>query len=203
MAQNYEQGAGCIQPLQTLCVWRDFGYPVPLAQKLVADAGIRLLRTIKAEVPHLPLLLLSSESENRRLAENLQVQFVDKNSPRLAAEIHDFFLGYLGFGDFVFRLPDNTEIGRASSFSELEKILADIPDEPIYYQAGRNRFSNWFMARSEIALASVIAKIPASDFTDISALRQFLIKCIHVLRKNRQKGVVAQFSPAKFDPAII
>ncbi len=202
VAQNYEQALAAYNRFKPYVFGVISDTRFPMARKTVADAGVRLLRKIKDEVPHLPLLLLSSESENRQLAETLEVQFVDKNSPRLAAEIHDFFLDYLGFGDFVFRLPDCTEIGRASSFRELEKILPDIPDEPIYYQAGRNRFSNWFMARSEIALASVMAKIPASEFSDISALRQFLINSIHSLRKNRQKGVVAQFSPTKFDPVI-
>ncbi len=202
VAQNYEQALAVYNRFKPYVFGVISDTRFPMARRTVADAGVRLLRKIKDEVPHMPLLLLSSESENRQLAEAIQVQFVDKNSPRLTSEIHDFFRDQLGFGDFVFRLPDNTEIGRASSFSELEKILPDIPDEPIYYQAGRNRFSNWFMARSEIALASVIARIPASDFSDIAALRQFLIDSIHNLRKNRQKGVVAQFSPTKFDPAI-
>lgn len=202
VAQNYEQALDIFNRFKPYVFGVISDTRFPMDQRTVADAGARLLKKIKDEVPHLPLLLLSSESENRQLAEAIQVQFVDKNSPRLASEIHDFFRDHLGFGDFVFRRPDNTEIGRASSFSELEKILPDIPDEPLYYQAERNRFSNWFMARSEIALASVIAKIPVSDFSDISALRQFLVNSIHSLRKNRQKGVVAQFSQAEFDPAI-
>ncbi|MCP3952088.1 MAG: phosphoenolpyruvate synthase/pyruvate phosphate dikinase, partial [Desulfobacterales bacterium] len=202
VAENYEQALSLFNRFQPFVFGVISDTRFPMDNQVVADAGARLLEKIKARVPHLPMLLLSSESENRQLAENLQIQFVDKNSPRLAAEVQNFFLDYLGFGDFVFRLPDKTEIGRAGSFKELEKILPEIPDEPIYYQAMRHRFSNWFMARSEIALASVIARIPASDFHDISALRQFLINSIHVLRKNRQKGVVVQFSPAEFDPAI-
>ncbi len=202
VAENYEQALDLFNRFQPFVFGVMSDTRFPMDHQVVADAGARLLAKIKAQVPHLPLLLLSSESENRQLAENLQIQFVDKNSPRLAAEVHGFFLDFLGFGDFVFRLADQTEIGRAGSFRELEKILPEIPAEPLYYQAARNRFSNWFMARSEIALASVIARIPASDFTDISALRQFLINSIHSLRKNRQKGVVVQFSPAEFDPAI-
>ncbi len=202
VAQNYEQALAIYKRYKPYVFGVMSDTRFPMDGKIVADAGARLLKKIKQEVPHLPLLLLSSESENRWRADAMQVKFVDKNAPRLTAEIQDFFLDSLGFGDFVFRLPDHSEIGRAASFSELEKILPDIPDEPIYYQAGRNRFSNWFMARSEIALASVIAKIPASGFSDISALRQFLINSIHSLRKNRQKGVVVQFSPSGFDPVI-
>jgi len=202
VAQNYEQAMDIYERFKPYVFGVMSDTRFPKDGQVVADAGAQLLSKFKEEIPHLPLLLLSSESENRQLAESLQLQFVDKNSPRLASELHDFFLEVLGFGDFVFRRPDRTEIGRAASFRELQQILPEIPDEPIYYQAARNRFSNWFMARSEIALASVIAKIPASEFSDVDALRAFLIKSIQVLRKNRQKGVVAQFSKAEFDPAV-
>jgi len=178
VAQNYEQALDIYERFKPYVFGVMSDTRFPKDGRVVADAGAQLLSKFKEEIPHLPLLLLSSESENRHLAESLQLQFVDKNSPRLASELHDFFLEFLGFGDFVFRRPDQTEIGRASNFRELQQILPEIPDEPIYYQAARNRFSNWFMARSEIALASVIAKIPASGFSDVDALRAFLISSV-------------------------
>jgi len=175
----------------------------PKCGVVTADAGIQLLQLIKQDIPHLPLLLMSSETENRRHAERLQIRFTDKNSPRLAEEFRDFFLRSLGFGDFVFRTPDGTELGRASTFRELEELLPRIPEEPIYYEACRNRFSNWFMARSEIALASYMGRIPATDFSDAAGIREFLVKSIRILRKNRQKGVVLQFNPQSYDPEIV
>jgi len=142
VAENYEQALSIFDRFKPFVFGVMSDTRFPMDDQVTADAGARLLAKIKAEVPHLPLLLLSSESENRQLAEDLQLQFVDKNSPRLTAEIHDFFLNSLGFGDFVFKTPDQTEIGRAGNFRELEKILPEIPDEPLYYQAARNRFSN-------------------------------------------------------------
>ena len=174
----------------------------PKCGKVEPDAGIVLLTQIKKEIPHLPLLLISSEPENRVRAESLQVQFVDKNAPRLAREIRSFFLDFLGFGDFVFRTQNGHELGRAASFRELEKLLPNIADEPIYYHACRNRFANWFMARSEIALASILGQVQVSDFDAVGDLRRFLVASIHTLRKNRQKGVVAQFSARDFDPVV-
>jgi hypothetical protein len=175
----------------------------PKCGVVTADAGVQLLEYIKEDIPHLPLLLMSSETENRQHAERLQIRFADKNSPRLAEEFRDFFLTSLGFGDFVFRTVGGTELGRASTFRELEELLPHIPEEPIYYEACRNRFSNWFMARSEIALASHMSRIPASDFSDAAGIREFLVKSIRILRKNRQKGVVVQFNPRSYDPEIV
>ncbi len=174
----------------------------PKAGTLDAEAGLEFLARIKEEIPHLPLLLMSNETENRGKAESAGLWFMDKNSPELAEELRSFFTQFLGFGDFVFHSPDGEEIGRASNFRELEELLPSIPDEPIFYEASRNRFSNWFMARSEITLASILNRISVNDFATMTALRAFLIKSIHVLRQTRQKGVVVQFSPRTFDPRV-
>jgi hypothetical protein len=167
--------------------------------KMVADAGIRLLAQIRKEIPDLPLLLLSSEPKNRKEAEKIPAVFLDKNSPNLLSEIHDFFMAHLGFGDFIFRMADGTEIDRASSLRELEVKISQIPDESLWYHAKRNHFSNWIMSRSEIALASEFREVHASEFLDVDHMREYIISNIHTLRKWRQKGVVAQFKSDHFD----
>jgi CheY-like chemotaxis protein len=203
VAENFEQAAAMYAKFKPYVFGVISDTRFPKCGRIVADAGLVFLSQIKKEVPHLPLLLTSAEPDNRRRAEAIGVQFVDKNSPRLGHEIRSFFLDYLGFGDFVFRTRDGAEAGRAANFRELEALLPSIPDEPIYYHACRNRFSNWFMARSEITLATLLGRIPASDFSDVDALRQFLIQSIHALRRNRQKGVVARFSAKSFDPHVV
>jgi hypothetical protein len=167
-----------------------------------ADAGLRFLQRIKQDIPDLPMLLISNEPENRAAAEKIPVQFLDKNSSHLFDELHAFFLDYLGFGEFVFRRPDGTEVARAANLRELERILPTIPDEPLCYHASRNRFSNWIMARSEIVMASHLRRVKVSDFADTGALRRYLIDAVHGLRKWRQKGVVVQYDAKTFDCRI-
>ena len=202
VAENFEQAMAMYAKFKPFVFGVVSDTRFPKCGRMAADAGIELLARIKNEIPHLPLLLISSEPENQERAASLQVQFVDKNSPRLSREIRSFFLDFLGFGDFVFRSRDGRELGRAASFREMETILPKISDEPLYYQACRNRFANWFMARSEINLASMLGQLSVSDFDDVSALRRFLVESVHALRKNRQRGVVAQFSAREFDPAV-
>ncbi|MFH1981468.1 MAG: PEP/pyruvate-binding domain-containing protein [Pseudomonadota bacterium] len=203
VADTYEQAMAIYQKFKPYVFGIMSDTRFPHCGRVAADAGIHLLRAVKTDIAHMPMLLMSSEPENRAAADALNVRFVDKNSPRLAEEIRGFFLDYLGFGDFVFRSADGVEIGRAASFSELEALLPRIPDEPIFYHACRNRFSNWFMARSEIALASFMSRLTVEDFDDVAALRRFLIRSIRVLRKNRQKGVVAQFNPRTYDADVV
>jgi hypothetical protein len=162
-----------------------------------------LLSKIREEIRDIPLLLMSSEPKNREMAAEIPAVFLDKNSPHLLSEIHDFFLSHLGFGDFVFRMPDGKEIDRASDLRALETKLSQIPDESLCHHADRNHFSNWIMARSEIALASKFRAVQASEFCNAGEMRQYIISNIRALRKLRQKGAVARFKAGNFDPYIM
>jgi len=145
---------------------------------------------------------MSSESGNREKAAKIPAVFLDKNSPNLLSEIHDFFLNHLGFGQFVFRMPDGTEVDRASNLRELEEKVSRLPEESLWFHARRNHFSNWLMARSEIGLASVFRSVQASEFSRAEDMRRYIVSSLHGLRRWRQKGVVAQFNTAYFDPDV-
>ncbi|MEJ2640699.1 MAG: PEP/pyruvate-binding domain-containing protein [Desulfosarcinaceae bacterium] len=174
----------------------------PRAGKMVETAGYELLREVKARIPDLPLLLLSTEPRNRQRAARIPAEFIDKNDPKLFNKLHDYFMDFLGFGDFVFRTAEGGEVGRAANLKALEKILPRIPDEPLCYHASRNRFSNWIMARGEITLASMLRRVQVSDFQSVNEMRHFIITSIHSLRRWRQKGVVADFASQYYDPEI-
>ena len=189
--------------------YRDFTFGVmsdarfPRNGKMDDEAGYRLLRRIREEIPDLPLLMLSSEPKNQARADSVPAAFLDKNSPNLLGELHDFFLAHLGFGDFVFRLPDESEVDRASSLRELEKKLPSVPDASLWYHAERNHFSNWIMGRSEIVLASWFREVQASEFETADELRDFLISNINALRRWRQRGVVTVYRRETFDADVM
>jgi CheY-like chemotaxis protein len=161
--------------------------------------GLKLLRRVRRDSPDLPLLLLSAETANREAAGKIPAVFLDKNDGELAARLHGFFLEHLGFGDFVFRYPGGRNLGRARNLFAFEKLLAKIPDESLLYHASRNHFSNWIMARSEVAVASKMRQTRVADFADVAALRRYLLACIRSLRRQRQRGVVVSFSEHDFD----
>ncbi len=76
-----------------------------------------------------------------------------------------------GFGDFVFRMRDGSEVGRAHSLKTLEEQLQVVPDESILLHAERNHFSNWLKARTEFWLAHRLRPRKISDFDSIDDLR--------------------------------
>jgi len=171
----------------------------PREAQLDADAGIALLSRIKQERFDIPLLLTSSEPSNREKAAKIPASFIDKNSPTLITEVQSFFVKKLGFGDFVFYMPDGQEIGRASNFREFEKILSNIPDESINLHWQKNDFSRWLFARSEIRLAIKWRPLTADDFgRQMEIMKKYLIETLRVRRQLRQKGVVVSFDADDF-----
>jgi CheY-like chemotaxis protein len=200
VAQNYEEAVDLHQKYKPylLSVFSDVR--CPKNGKMDDDAGFKLLSMIRKDSPDLPLLNFSSEESNRNRAQKIPAVFLNKNSPTLHSEIRGFFMQYLGFGEFVFRLPDNTEIGRASNLRKMEKILPNIPDESVYYHATRNHCSSWLMARSEIMLASKLKPVKISDFESIGEAKQYLVSLIRERRMGRQKGIITEFDSKRFDP---
>jgi len=166
-------------------------------------AGIDFLKFIRSEVHDLSLLMVSTEEQNRELALRIPSVFIDKNSPLIKDEVHQFFLNHLGFGDFVFRMPDESPIGYASNLSEFEKQLRIIPEKSLRYHTVRNHFSNWVMARAEVILARRLHKDYIVDFDDLKDIRDDLVYKVHSLRKLRQQGVVVGFDAEDYDPDIM
>ena len=203
VAENYEEA------MQFYHSYKKFVFGVisdtrfPSNNSLKDTAGIELLSHIRKEIPDMPLLLISSESSNLKKAESIPASFINKNSSTLAEEVHRFFLEHLGFGDFVFCLPDGKQIDRASNLHAFEKKLATIPDESLLYHARNNHFSNWVMARSEIGLASLLHKNRLQKFKSADTLRRDLIKQIHALRRVREQGIVTHFTEHDFDADVM
>ena len=171
----------------------------PRAGKMDGRAGIRLLEKIKRERFDIPLLLASTESRNRAYAGQVPARFVDKNSPTLPSDIREYFKADLGFGDFVFRMPDGREIGRAPHLSALEKQLGNIPEESFLFHSRRNDFSRWLFARSEIEIAAQVRPIRYEDLTEVKSPCEHLAAIIHQQRMQRKKGLVIDFDANNFE----
>ncbi len=162
-------------------------------------AGVDFLKHIRERRFDIPLLLTSSEPANALKAASISAAFVDKNSDTLHQDVRRFFKERLGFGDFVFQLPDGSEVGRASNLKALEKKLRTIPEASFRNHCIRNDISRWLFARTEMALAAEVRPISEEDFSDGESHRRHLVEMIADRRKQRQKGVVADFDAADAD----
>jgi hypothetical protein len=155
-----------------------------------AEAGFKFLSMARERKPDLPVLIQSSESDNREKAYALGASFADKNTNTLGYELTQFFQAQLGFGPFVFRNQDGEELARARNMDEFEKHMRNVPAETLLFHAERNHFSAWLMARGEIRFARIIRNYMPEDFASPAELRDFLCRALDDLRRGKSKGLI-------------
>ena len=107
------------------------------------EAGIEFARNVKATLSDIPILLQSNLQENEAKSRSIGAHFVLKDSPVLLQHVRQFMSRYFGFGDFIFRIPDGAEVGRANDLKSLEEQLHIVPDDSLRYHGERNHFSRW------------------------------------------------------------
>ena len=163
----------------------DAGFPAMNRKDF--QAGLSLIERVRERFPNLPVLMQSTEQNNMMPAIELGAEFLHKNNPNLLSELQNFLQYKLGFGDFVFRLPDLREIGRASSIEELITNLRKMPSESVEYHALNNNFSHWLHTRGEFELADKIRPLTLNDFKDSIEIQHFLASTIekHLVKSQR------------------
>jgi CheY-like chemotaxis protein len=172
----------------------------PRGGTLTRGAGFDLAREARAVMPDLPILLQSSRMEFAAGAREVGAAFLRKYSDTLLGDLRRFMIEEFAFGDFVFRLPDGSEVARAGDLKSLEEKLRTVPAESIAYHGARNHFSNWFTARTEFALAQRLRPRKVSDFPTLEDLRRDLVDSIREYRREQSETLVADFDRATFDP---
>jgi len=169
----------------------------PREGELDDKAGLHFIRLVREESPYLPVLLQSSNAAHAQAADELRASFLNKQSNSLLHDLRFFLLNNLGFGDFVFGLPDGTEVGRAHDLRSFEQAVARVPAESLVFHARYNQFSNWLMARTEFGLAARIRPRRVSDFATVAELRSYLLSALAEFRERSQSGVIADFAPSR------
>ncbi len=198
LARNYEEAMALYDRFRDNLIALITDVRFPRGGEEHAKAGFDLVRAIRAEQPWLPVLVQSAEPENADIARELSVSFADKNSPKLLRRIHEFVKENLGFGDFIFRMPeDRREVARAKDVYELEECLRTVPVESIAFHAEKNNFSTWLMARSMFRPAERMRARRAQDIESPEALRGYLVAQIEEIIERQQEGAISDFSSTR------
>ena len=164
------------------------------------DAGLRLFRYIRKTDPFVPLIIESSESDNRAKAEAEGFRFVDKNSKKMSVDLRRLMEEHMGFGDFIFRDPKtHEEIMRIRSLKELQDNIFNIPNDSMLYHISRNHMSRWLCARAIFPVSAFLKHVTWEKLQDVDAHRQIIFDAIVQYRHMKNLGVVAVFDRMKFD----
>lgn len=174
----------------------------PRADQLDSEAGLEFIRRVKSDSPHMPALLQSSDKSHRATADALGADFLHKKSLRLFESLRNFICNKLGFGDFVFCMPDGREVSRAADLRSFAEQVVKVPDESLAFHARQNHFSNWLMARTEFDLALRIRPRKVSDFDTIAEMREYLLKTLEEFQRRNQTGVITEFSRRTYEETI-
>ena len=167
------------------------------------DAGIDLCRRIREDNPLMPVLLQSSQTAFEQQARELGAGFIAKNSKTLLSQLRDYIAKEFAFGDFIFKDPETgAEIGRAKDLTQMQQMIATIPDDAFEYHTSQNHLSKWLYSRGLFPLAASIRQYNKSHFTSVEEHRRVLVNLIRDYRTLLGQGVVARFDPETYSDAV-
>ncbi len=200
LARSYEEAMDIYSrfPNNTLGVISDARYPK--GGQNDPEAGLDLLREIRKRDKYLPMILQSSESENREKAEAECFRFIDKNSKKMEIDLRHIMEEHMGFGDFIFRDPKTHKpIMRIRNLKELQDNIFKIPSDSMLYHISRNHISRWLCARAIFPVAEFLKTVSWQELQDVDLHRKIIFDAIVQYRHMKNIGVVAVFDRGKFD----
>ena len=201
LSSNFEDAARLVQEYRNYLFGLVSDVEFPWEGKLSPEAGFELAHMVKSLVPDVPVVLQTGRTEFRPRAHAAGYSFLRKRSPTLLKDLRRILTEQFGFGDFVFRLPDLSEVGRAKDMNELEEQLQTVPAESIVFHSQSNHFSHWLMARTEFALAAKLRPRKVSDFASPEHLRRDLIESINDYRREQSEVLIGDFRADTFKPS--
>lgn len=165
-----------------------------------SKAGLKFAEFLRHVDPHLPIIIESSEINNRSEAQALGCVFLDKNSKKLPVDLGNAIRSQFRFGDFIITDPHSgKEILRLHSLKDLQYKLYDIPAPALLHHASSNDISRWLYSRALFPLANVIKQHRFYTLEEAPAARQLFFDLIVKYRKMKNRGVVAIFRKDRFD----
>lgn len=166
------------------------------------DAGIELCRNIRLVDKHIPLIVESTDSNNKMGADEVKAGFINKLSSTFNLELREKITNNFGFGDFVFINPETDEVEiRVKNLRGLQESIFTVSDASLYYHVSKNNISRWLYSRAMFPLAEFLKNINVDNeiSTDLNKVRQIIFDAIVHYRKIKNRGIVAVFQRDRFD----
>ena len=170
--------------------------------KKTPRVGFELCEMIRREKKDMPFIVESSEESNRKIAEQLNLYFINKNSKTMHRELRTAISDYFGFGDLFFSNPNTGEEEcRVRNLKDLQDSIFKISDDLLYEQLSHNKISQWLYSRAMFPLAEFLRDISIgqNNAENIQRARQIIFGAIVAYRKTKNRGVVAIFQKDRFD----
>ncbi len=200
LATNYNQAMFLFNKYREniLGVFSDVRYKIDSHTDKMA--GVKLCKQIQNLDQNIPLLLLSSESHNKALADEIGVDFLGKYSKNFSFELRNFIIKNLHLGSFHFYCPVKDKIiCTATSLKSFQELILKISPECLEYHVKRNHITKWLNSRSLFLLARKFKHLTIEHFNNIEDIREFIYMAISNYRLNSGRGVITKFEQNTFD----
>ena len=163
-------------------------------------AGFEFLKYVRSIDRYFPVLIQSSDSNNKKYALELKGKFLYKHSETLELELKNYINKYFVFGDFEFWDPvQHKVLETVKSLNDLQKALTKVTDDAIVYHAVRSEYSKWLRSRALFPLADLFSNIEYEDFKDVNEVRNFLIDAIRAYRLAKGRGIISKFDKKRYN----
>ena len=208
LATNYDEAVSLYEKYKKnlLGVISDVGFVVhkgDISKDEKLDAGVDLCKHIRSDNPKMPFLMQSSQESIRKVAESLNVGFIQKSSKTLTYELEEYIGKHFGFGDFVVTDPETgAEIARAHDLAEFEQVMRTVPAEYFHVFSASNYLSKWLYARGLFQIGQVVRGFTVEGFASIEENRKKVVDLVHDFRIAQGLGVVAKFNPETYNDTI-
>lgn len=202
LANNYDEALSLYNKYKNnvLGVITDVNFKANKKSIREGRMGINLCQHIKADDNNIPILLQSSNLDNKKYADERGIGFIHKYSQAYNINLRNYIIGNFGFDDFVFYSPKTMkEVGRAKDLPALQKAILTIPDESLAYHSNRNHLSKWLNARALFSIGQLFKPLSLVDFQSLDDVRNFLYQAISAYRMSKSWGVIASFDRNRFD----
>lgn len=165
-----------------------------------ATAGVKFASYMRANDRFLPIILESSEEENREAARQLGAMFISKNSKTMHLELKEAVTSMFGFGEFHFVDPDTKwVVAVIRNLKDLQNKVFEIPAESMFYHLSRNHLSRWLYSRAMFPLAEFLRNLSIESIEEVGLARKIIFDAIVSYRKIKNQGVVAVFMSDRYD----
>jgi CheY-like chemotaxis protein len=198
LAQDYESAIYIVERYRSYLFGVVSDVEFPRGRQLDPEAGFKLAHLVRGTIPDIPVVLQSGDSQFQARAIAEGFAFLRKGSDTLLADMRQLLTHEFAFGDFVFRLANGAEVGRASDLDAMESQMRHIPVESLIFHGERNDISHWLIARTELALAEKLRPRRVVDYQDAEALRAHCLQTILDYRREQKQVLVGDFQPAHF-----
>lgn len=165
-----------------------------------ATAGVSLSRTLLSNDVHLPIIMQSSDNDNKRFANKLGLSFVQKHAKTYPTDLHNAIMRHFGFGDFVVTDPTtHHELLRIKNLKDLQLHLNDIPDDLLYQHIKQTHISRFLYSRAIFPPAEVLRQHDVTQYNNMHEARAYISQLIDRYRTMKHAGVVAVFHKEDYD----